>query len=286
MGGLPQHPSGWGVGAARLHLAGGDGGAAALALLDEAVARFNTDMSPPVRPATSVRARARLATGDLAAARRWARDSGLSADANLTSVREHAHLTLGRVLVAGVPAGDEATNDVLPFLGRLLAAAEAGGRPGSVVEILVLTALAHEARGRRVEAVAALDRALIGAGPEHLVGVAAGERPAITPLLRAVAAGPGPGSGLARELLADSPAPAPSTPAAGRSRGHQALVDPLSSRELDVLRLLRGDLSGPEIARELVVSLNTVRTHTRNIYIKLGVRNRREAVRRAAELGL
>ncbi len=64
------------------------------------------------------------------------------------------------------------------------------------------------------------------------------------------------------------------------------LVEPLSSRELDVLRLLRSELSGPDIARELVVSLNTVRTHTKNVYTKLGVSNRREAVRRADELGL
>ena len=64
------------------------------------------------------------------------------------------------------------------------------------------------------------------------------------------------------------------------------LIDELSSRELDVLRLLRSELSGPDIARELLVSLNTLRTHTKNIYAKLGVNNRREAIRRAAELGL
>ena len=66
----------------------------------------------------------------------------------------------------------------------------------------------------------------------------------------------------------------------------QRLVDPLSQRELAVLRLLGSDLSGPEIARELVVSLNTVRTHTKNIYAKLGSNSRRAAVRRAKELGL
>jgi LuxR family maltose regulon positive regulatory protein len=71
-----------------------------------------------------------------------------------------------------------------------------------------------------------------------------------------------------------------------RPASQPGLVDPLSDRELDVLRLLRSDLSGPDIARELMVSLNTMRTHTKNIYTKLGVNNRREAVRRAAELGL
>ena len=74
------------------------------------------------------------------------------------------------------------------------------------------------------------------------------------------------------------------TPAAPKAP--QGLVDELSSRELDVLRLLRSELTGPEIAAELVVSLNTVRTHTKNIFMKLGVTNRRSAVRRADELGL
>jgi LuxR family maltose regulon positive regulatory protein len=71
-----------------------------------------------------------------------------------------------------------------------------------------------------------------------------------------------------------------------RTPGKPVLIEPLSARELDVLRLLGSDLTGPEIARELMVSLPTVRTHTNNIYTKLGTNNRRAAVRRAAELGL
>jgi LuxR family maltose regulon positive regulatory protein len=70
------------------------------------------------------------------------------------------------------------------------------------------------------------------------------------------------------------------------SRTTLALIDPLSERELDVLRLLGTELDGPAIARELTVSLNTMRTHTKNIYAKLAVTNRRAAVRRAAELDL
>ena len=64
------------------------------------------------------------------------------------------------------------------------------------------------------------------------------------------------------------------------------LVEPLSERERDVMRLLGTDLKGPEIARELFISLNTLRTHTKNIFGKLGVNDRRAAVRRARELGL
>lgn len=66
----------------------------------------------------------------------------------------------------------------------------------------------------------------------------------------------------------------------------QPLIEPLSQRELDVLRLLSTELSGPEIARELVVALSTVHTHIKRIYSKLNVTNRRAAVKRAAELNL
>ena len=66
----------------------------------------------------------------------------------------------------------------------------------------------------------------------------------------------------------------------------QPLVEPLSRRELEVLRLLKTELSGPEIARELAIALSTVRTHTKSIYSKLKVNNRWAAVKRAAELDL
>ena len=64
------------------------------------------------------------------------------------------------------------------------------------------------------------------------------------------------------------------------------MIEPLTERERETLRLLATDLSGPEIARRLTLSLHTVRTHTKNIFAKLGVNNRREAIRRAEKLGL
>src|SRR4029079_11765486 len=70
-------------------------------------------------------------------------------------------------------------------------------------------------------------------------------------------------------------------PATRGARARQGLIEPLSERELEVLRLLRSELDGPEMARELVVSLNTLRSHTKNIYAKLGVSSRRAAVRPA-----
>ena len=71
-----------------------------------------------------------------------------------------------------------------------------------------------------------------------------------------------------------------------RAQRRAASVEALSGRELEVLRMLDTDLDGPEIARQLFVSVNTVRTHTKNIYAKLGVNSRRAAVRRGRDLGL
>ena len=126
--------------------------------------------------------------------------------------------------------------------------------------------------------MAVLADALTRAEPEGFVRVVIDAGPGMTALLKA-AIRDGRGAEQAAALLGAGRA------SPGASAGH-VLVDELSSRELDVLRLLRSDLSGPEIAAELVVSLNTVRTHTKNIFMKLGVNSRRAAVRRADELGL
>ena len=86
----------------------------------------------------------------------------------------------------------------------------------------------------------------------------------------------------ARRLLERAEAPA-ETPAL---RSQQSLADPLSQREVEVLRLLDSELTGPQIAGELYVSLNTLRTHTKRIFTKLDVKTRAAAVRRAHEHGL
>jgi LuxR family maltose regulon positive regulatory protein len=150
---------------------------------------------------------------------------------------------------------------------------------GSEIEILVVEALARRARNDTQGAVASLDRAVAIAEPEGYVRVVVDEGPTMVGLLR-VAAQRRDASPYLRRLLAATVTPA------GRASAEQPLVEPLSERELDVLRLLESELDGPDIARELSVSLATVRTHTRNIYAKLGVNNRRAAVRRAAELGM
>jgi LuxR family maltose regulon positive regulatory protein len=167
---------------------------------------------------------------------------------------------------------DEATG----LLERLLDAAEEGGRTGSVIEILVLQSLASQARGDSPAAVTSLQRALTLSEPEGYIRIFVDEGRPMASLLRAVAKH-GIAPSYVRRLLPAVDQIQETAPI------QRAMIERLSERELDVLRLLGSDLDGPDIARELVVSLNTVRTHTN---AKLGVNNRRAAVRRTQELDL
>ena len=291
--GLPQHPYRWRVARARLRAAEGDP-AGALALLDAAERVYVGDYSPNVRPIHALRARLLLTQGRLADALDWARDHGLSADDELSYVREYEHLTLARLLLHqhAAPHSTEHSGTALraayELLERLRVAAEAGGRTGTLIEILALQALAHHAEHRRPDvsgALAPLERALTLAEPEGYVRVFVGEGAAMATLLEALTRRH-PSWPYPRRLLDASRPGGATASATGAGPVDPALVDPLSARELDVLRLLGSDLDGPAIARELVVSLNTLRTHTRNIYAKLGVNSRRAAVSRAGELGL
>jgi LuxR family maltose regulon positive regulatory protein len=228
-----------------------------------------------------MRARLSVAQGRLDEARRWASELGLTPDDDLCYLHEFDHVTLARLLLAEyvherhLGCGQQA----LELLRRLLHSAEEGGRTGTVIEISVLQARGHSARGDTVAALAPLERALTLAAPEEYVRIFTDEGPPMRDLLEAAAARGIGGRYVQRLVSSFEATPAPRAAAAGP-------VEPLSDRELDVLRLLATDLGGPDIARELVLSLNTVRTHTRNIYTKLGVNNRRAAVRRATELDL
>jgi LuxR family maltose regulon positive regulatory protein len=284
--GLPQNRYRWRVAMARIREAEGDLGGA-LDLLNEAERFYVSDFFPNVRPIPALRARVRVAQGELGEALGWAREQGLAVDDDLSYLREFEHITLARVLLARHAAerAERPVDDATRLLERLLRAAEEGQRTGSVIEILVLQALARQARGDVPAALASLQRALTLAEPEGYVRIFADEGPSMASLLNAfmkqgAAAKRGIAPSYVRRLLAAVNKTEDSTPVT------QGLIEPLSERELEVLRLLGTDLGGPDIARELVVSLNTVRTHTKNIYAKLGVNNRRAAVRRAKELDL
>jgi LuxR family maltose regulon positive regulatory protein len=278
--GLPQNQYRWRVAMARVRQAEGDL-AGALELLYDAERLYMGDMFPNVRPVPALKARVWIAQGRLGEALGWAREQGLSADDDLSYLREFEHITLARMLLARHQdeRAERSLHQATRLLERLLRAAEAGERTGRVIEILVLQALAHQTLGDIPAALACLERALTLAEPEGYVRVFIDEGPAMASLLKA-AAKQGTTRNYVRRLLAAVGQTRPDNPV------EQALIEPLSERELDVLRLLGTDLGGPAIARELTVSLHTVRTHTKHIYAKLAVTNRRAAVRRARELGL
>ncbi len=226
-----------------------------------------------------------VARGDLGEALGCARDRGLSVDDDVSYLREFEHITLSRVLLARCTEeqAEGGLDDATRLLERLLPAAEAGGRTGSVIEIRVLQALAEHARSNRATARTALERAVTVAEPEGYVRVFVDAGPPVVSLLTATTKQETARTYVRRLLAAsNSPGPGPDHD----TFLTQDLIEPLSERELEVLRLLGTDLDGPDIARELVVSVNTVRTHTKSIYRKLGVNSRRAAVRRAEELDL
>ena len=161
-------------------------------------------------------------------------------------------------------------------------AAEAQKRQGSALEILIVQALAHEAQGNRSQALAVLERALALAEPEDYIRIFVDEGAPIENLLNNIKTDNKNLKKYIQRLKAAFLSKKPQLSVTNQ----QPLIEPLSERELEVLKLLRTQLSGPEIAGQLIISLNTFRTHTKNIFNKLGVNNRRAAVHQAEELDL
>jgi LuxR family maltose regulon positive regulatory protein len=285
-GSITENRHRWYVAKAQVHAATGDH-ASAKQLLDQAEALYRPGSYPDLRPLAAMRARVYIAAGDLAAAREWADDHDITAADDVSFLREYDHLTLVRLLLArhhdaGAGATSAPLGDVLALLDRLHAAADRS-RAGSLLEIGMLRALTLQARGHRLEALAELNQALARAPePDGYARLFLDEGAPMLALLHDAASGQDSGEydvlrRHARRLLKTTPTAA----ATAADRG-----SPLSERELDVLRLLDSELTGPEIARHLFVSLNTLRTHTKRIFTKLDVNTRAAAIRRGHELGL
>jgi LuxR family transcriptional regulator, maltose regulon positive regulatory protein len=283
--GFGQNPYRWHVAMARVRQAQGDLDGA-LDLLDRAQGLYVSDFYPEVRPVAAMRARLRLVRGEVDEALQWVRQRQLSVDDQLSYLGEFEHITLAKTLLAKTllaehtTAGNERSlHEAIELLERLRTAAQAGQRTGAVIEIIVTRVLADHARGDIASAIALLEEALTLSEPEGYVRVYLDEGASMLALLSA-ASRKGVARDSVRHLLAAASETAP------RRSPQRGLVEPLSERELDVLRLLRTDLNGPDIARQLMVSLNTMRSHTKHIYTKLGVTDRRAALRRAEDLGL
>ena len=282
--GLSDWPYRFQRGRARLRQVQGDLNGA-LVMLAEAERLYFRSPVPDIAPIAAMRARVWVLQGRLPEVLSWVRERGLSVDDELTFLREFEHITLARVLIAGYANGQEAQplHDALRLLERLLQAAEAGGRMGSVIEVLVLQALTHMALGSSPAALSALARALALAEPEGYVRIFVDEGPPMARLLseaatrdmlpvytRTLLAAFGP-----QMLPPKAVSPQPVTE-----------VDPLSPRELELLRLVAQGLSNQEIGERLFLALDTVKGHNRRIYAKLQVQRRTEAVARARALGL
>jgi len=228
-----------------------------------------------------------LSEGNLEAAVRWAQTSGLRVDNNLSYHHDLHHINLARVLVAqGVqqPSGTF-LDEALGLLARLLVAADEAGWIHEEIKILTLQAMALTAGGDSEDALIALTRALTLAEPGGYVRTFIDDGKPMGRMLRQ-AVTRGIAVGYAGKLLAALEEEIDDEVRGIKPTSSPPLVDPLSKRELEVLRLLTTHLPSTEIARELVISTNTVRSHIKRIYSKLNVHNRGDAIRRAEELEL
>lgn len=272
---LPENRHRWYTAMAGLLRAEGDLDGA-IAMLDQAEPLFLPGYFPDVRPIAATRARVRLAQGRLDHARAWARERAIRPADEPSYLAEYDQLTLARLLVA-----EGASADALALLDRIVDAAQAADRGGSVIEARLVRALAHHAAGQPNAAAGDLAAALVAGVPAGYCRLFLDEGPAMAQLLGQVShAGAEDVRGYARQLLAAA------QPAAAPRVSVPRTDETLSERQLEVLRLLATDLTGPEIARRLFVSVNTLRTHTKHIFTKLGVSTRRAAVSRAGQLGL
>jgi len=230
-----------------------------------------------------------LMQGDEAAVLRWVQHCGLSLDQELTHLSEREYLTLVRVLITR-----RRLDEAKQWLANLLQLAEAQGRTGSVIEILMLQAEALHASGEVNQAMERLSRALSLAEPEGYIRLFMDEG---VPMARSLVQlharrkSDQPGSiGYQEKLLAllgrthDEGLPHPAVAVPGS--GTYSLGEPLSERELEVLRLIVAGCSNREIADRLVIAVSTVKWYINAIYGKLQVESRTKAIARARELNI
>ena len=282
---LPDWPHRFHLAKARLREVQGDLDGA-LDLLREAERLYFRSPIPNARPVSALITRIWIKQGKLTKAMALISERKIFVDDNLSYLREFEHITLARVLLARYRKEhvDSFMIDAKKLLNRLLKAAEKGNRMGSVIEILLLQAIAYEAENNRSLAIETIKRTLTLAEPEGYVQIFVDEGVLVKRLL-SVAGKQGILSTYTNKLLqvwnddgqqSGDKIQLPTSP----------LIEPLSEREMEVLGLINQGLSNKEISERLFVSLSTVKGHNQNIFGKLQVQRRTEAVARARELGL
>jgi LuxR family maltose regulon positive regulatory protein len=275
---------------AQIQQAQGDHDAAVGAMSRARQVRMSPQLAALFNPVPSLWARLRLAQGDTTGLDRWVTERGLGAADDPSYGREPEHLVLARILLARSLPGQASS-----LLARLLESAVSQGRTGSVIEIRALQALALYADGQEDRAVETLAEALGLAWPRGYVRLFADEGAPMLALLARLLAARSEQRALARDIpmryvtaLMDACGRPDSQGTDGdrpvpRQRG---LPEPLTDRELTVLRLIAAGSSNQRIAHDLVITLDTVKKHVSHILGKLGAVNRTEAVARARALDL
>ncbi len=282
---LVDWPYRWNLAQARLKESAGEWDAA-LEFFDEARRVYVKNPVPMLQPVEAHKARIYLKQGQLDKAQAWVRERNISTEDEVRYLDEYNHLTLARVrLGEGVFTG---VNDLLE---RLLALAETQKRTGSVIEILLTQALVHQAQSNRSQSLAALERALVLAEPEGYLRTFVDEGEAMRLLLlnfRSANEKQVTHSllGYVDKILAAFSQPAKVISQSTITNQASGIIEPLTDRELEVLRLIAEGYSNAEISQRLYLALSTVKGHNLRIFNKLQVQNRTEAVVRARELGL
>ena len=287
---LVDWPYRWRVAQSRIRGSEGDLDTA-IGLLDEAKRVYVKNPVPNLRPVEALKVQVYLKQGRLDKAQAWVRERGLSMEAEVSYLREFETLTLARVLMA---EGEPAWADVNGLLERLLQAAEQQKRMGNALEILVVQALAHRAQGNLSPALASLERALTLAEPEGYLRIFVDEGEVMRLLIldfrfaleKQAHSEVHPLLGYVDKLLAAFPQLREANQKSKIKNPKLEMVEPLSERELETLRLIAQGLSNGEISRRLFLALSTVKGYNQKIFDKLRVQNRTEAVIRARELDL
>jgi LuxR family maltose regulon positive regulatory protein len=260
----------------------------ALDLLDKATRVFVRTPLPDVHPIATIKAWVWVRQERLAEAQGWATEQGLSVEDELNFLREFDYITLSRVLIAQYKVNHvvDHIHNAMKLLGRLLKATKDGKRNGRVIQILLLQALVYEALGDTPSALKPLERALTLAEPEGFIRTFVDEGPPMASLLyEALKRDVAPA--YVQRLLAAFPVATSEENMPVKSQVDQSeLIEPLSEREIEVLQLLAKGLTNQAVADRLVLSIHTVKAHTRSIYSKLAVNNRTQAVDRARTLGV
>ena len=262
----------------------------ALDLLHKAERLFFKTPRPNLQPIAALKASVWINLDRLAEAQDWAQDQGLFGNNDLSYLKEFEHITLARLFIAQfrINPSDSSILEVTGLLDRLLKEAEDGGRVGSMIEILTVQSLAYKAQDDIPSALISLHHALTLAKPEGYIRIFINEGIPLAQLLSEAAS-----QGIIPDYINKLLVIIETDVLKNKNKSCQPsglsalpLIEPLSRRELEVLQLITLGLSNREISDRLFLALTTVKGHNSNIFGKLQVKSRTEAIARAHELGL